>query len=442
MNCPVCHRTIASTLSICPSCGTMMRDSVREDLEIKPAVAIKPINLERKRMPSMPNKQNQKKLADLPKPLLTKSRTAELMSRPAAINATKTTVPTLVEFQNKNATLPDWRLKVQNAVRQRMEIYRPEMQEAPPTLYKTQPATSGANALKAEIIEESAPLLHENAQVANALRRIEQSRRAYLVEEAPAAVSVSPQSPHENKNYPFYIAARTAENAIKQPEAKASVNVPPKPKLVSAVRNEKEDFDTNKLPPLPKGARAMATSERPALPVVSDETTDSIVSTETITIKAKEATISESNIAFEENQSEEIEDLAPFSMRFNAGLFDLIIGLFASFILLAPFMLSGGNWLTFTGLLAFLATSSIVMFTYMTTAVGMFGRTLGMRLFSLELLDIEENDYPSFHQAAVSSSVYLLSLVFGGIGFLTIPFNDEKRAVHDIVSGTIVVREY
>jgi uncharacterized RDD family membrane protein YckC len=82
------------------------------------------------------------------------------------------------------------------------------------------------------------------------------------------------------------------------------------------------------------------------------------------------------------------------------------------------------------------------MFVYLTTAIGMFGRSFGMRLFSLELIDIEENEYPTFHQAAVSSSVYLLSLVFGGIGFLTMLFNEEKRAVHDIVSGTIVVKEY
>jgi uncharacterized RDD family membrane protein YckC len=78
----------------------------------------------------------------------------------------------------------------------------------------------------------------------------------------------------------------------------------------------------------------------------------------------------------------------------------------------------------------------------MTTAVGLFGKTFGMKLFSLELIDIEENDYPTFHQAAVSSSVYLLSLALGGTGFLTVPFTTDGRAVHDIVSGTIIVREY
>jgi len=128
-------------------------------------------------------------------------------------------------------------------------------------------------------------------------------------------------------------------------------------------------------------------------------------------------------------------------MRFNAGLFDLIIGSFTSLILLAPFMLWGGSWLSTAGVFAFLATCAIVMFVYLTTAVGLYGRTVGMRLFSLEIIDIENEDYPTLHQAAVSAAVYLLSLALGGIGFLTMPFNEEKRAVHDLVSGTIIVKE-
>jgi uncharacterized RDD family membrane protein YckC len=82
------------------------------------------------------------------------------------------------------------------------------------------------------------------------------------------------------------------------------------------------------------------------------------------------------------------------------------------------------------------------MFIYLTTTIGTMGRTFGMRLFSLELVDIEENAYPTFHQAAVSSSVYLVSLALGGVGFLTLFLNHEKRAAHDLLSGTIVVKEY
>jgi uncharacterized RDD family membrane protein YckC len=140
--------------------------------------------------------------------------------------------------------------------------------------------------------------------------------------------------------------------------------------------------------------------------------------------------------------TEEVEDYAPLPLRFNAALFDLLICSFLSLVLLSPFMLLNGRFFSLEGFFAFLATVSIVMFIYLTTTIGFLGRTFGMRIFSLEIVDVEENDYPTLHQAAVSSSVYLISLALGGIGFLTMLLNSEKRAAHDLLSGTIIVKEY
>lgn len=421
----------------------MMNDSVREECEIKTTPTGKLLNQPRKGVSVMQSKPNQPILAAPPKPLFTGRDTGELLKKPTAPAEPPVELPsTLVEFQNKNATLPDWRLKMQNAVRQRIENPAGDdggaSRETPP---QTRLVTSGANALKAQIVEEPAlaePL--KNEKVANALKRIEQSRKAFFVEESIEPAAIETDDANQSKNFPFYIAARsTGESALKPAESKAPVNVPPKPKLVSAAaatRNADGELDTNKLPPLPVkstigGEPAASEIAEPLMTMHAAAAEPALA--EAAPIKEKAAEIVE---------PDETDDLAPFAMRFNAGLFDLIIGSFASFILLAPFMLSGGEWMTFTGLLAFAATLSVVMFIYLTSAIGMFGRTVGMRLFSLELVDVEQNEYPTFHQAAVSSSVYLLSLIFGGIGFLTIPFNEEKRAVHDIVSGTIVVKEY
>lgn len=421
----------------------MMNDSVREELEIKatPTAAVNSLTHVRKGVSAMQSKPNPPKMAAPPKPLFTARDTGELLTKPAAPPAPpieSTPAPTLVEFQNKNAMLPDWRLKMQNAVRQRIENPASEQNAPKENQYQTRLVTSGANALIAEVVEETVSKPVKNEKVANALKRIEQARKAFFVEEPEPDLTVADES-NQNKNYPFYIAARTtAETAAKPPESKASVNVPPKPKLVpTAPRAANDDLDTNKLPPLPlKAAFGFDKTAPDALAEIAapqaNETIEPVMFVET-PVEEK---------AVETEEIEESDDLAPFAMRFNAGLFDLIIGSFASFILLAPFMLAGGEWLTFTGLLAFAATLAVVMFIYLTTAIGMFGRSIGMRLFSLELVDVEANEYPTFHQAAVSSSVYLLSLVFGGIGFLTVPFNEEKRAVHDIVSGTIVVKEY
>src|SRR4029078_5140380 len=107
-------------------------------------------------------------------------------------------------------------------------------------------------------------------------------------------------------------------------------------------------------------------------------------------------------------------------MSFNSGCFDLIIGGFAALILLSPFAFFGGDWFSLGGLLTFTATWWVVMFFYLTVCIGVYGRTLGMRLFSLEIIDADENEYPTFHQAAAGSAVCLLSRAFLWRGFLTL----------------------
>ncbi len=65
-----------------------------------------------------------------------------------------------------------------------------------------------------------------------------------------------------------------------------------------------------------------------------------------------------------------------------------------------------------------------------------------MRLFSLELVDAFENEYPTLQQAAINAAVYLITLPLAGAGFLTMFYNEENRALHDLLSGTIQVREF
>lgn len=406
MNCPVCNRNNDVILSVCPSCGTMINDSVREELKLRTVSLPKRVNVEIKGNLPVSNKLNQQIIVNP-----SKSLTAEIASKPS--------VPNLVEFHTKTATLPEWRLQLQNAVRQRRENTEIKNTDTP-TSRQTKLVTNGANALKAEVVAEIEPTRHKNPTLNSALQRIEQSRQKFLVEEKPPIVAVN-SAPPKSKNHPFHIAFKQTEVAAKAASKNAPLSVPTKPKLATSLRLESKSLDTNELPPLATVA--------PVFVVAEDK----------IEIKPVEI---EEIIETQAEISDESDDFAPLAMRFNAGLFDLIIGSFLSLLLLAPFVLLGGSWLTFGVFFAFLATCAIVMFIYLTTAIGLFGKTFGMRIFSLEVIDIEDEDYPTLHQAAVSSSVYLLSLALGGIGFLTLPFNEEKRAVHDLVSGTIVVREF
>lgn len=437
MKCPVCNRNLAPTLSICPSCGAMIGDSVREELQLNVMPSPRPANVEQQALPVNPGRPANPAPVAPQRPFQTRTITADLTA--------KNTNPTLVGFQSKAAAMPDWRLELQNKVRQRAGGVRTDAiaTETTQGTYQAHLVTSGANALKAEYVPENAPTEHVNPKVAAALKRIEQSRQKFLTPET-AEAPVKPPAAVQNRNFPFNVVNRVPETAPRPPEMKAaSVNVLPKPKLVSSLRVGKEILDTNKLPPLPVEAKIATSFDRPFSSPPKEDSgplSDEVIHIPSVEEAVIEETVEE--VGVEAVETDEIEDLAPFAVRFNAGLFDLIIGAFASLVLLSPFVLMGGNWFTWAGMWAFLATFAVVMFIYLTTCLGLFGKTFGMRIFSLELVDIEESDYPSFHQAALSSTIYLISLALGGIGFLTVPFNEEKRAVHDLLSGTIIVKEF
>jgi uncharacterized RDD family membrane protein YckC len=430
----------------------MMNDSVREELNVKISIAPKPVVTQAKPnppvmvpKPSVPvtNVKTEAVIEDLPKPppilkpqipVVAKFNTTEIAAKP--------TSPTLVEFQNKNATLPDWRLQLQNAVRKRVDnVQTTAVIETKPAVSRVSLPTSGANALKAEVIEEVAPVINANPKLANALKRIEESRRRFFTEEPKDESAPKIPAPPAGKNYPFYLATKNAEVLPKPAEMTVAAPAPAKPKLEDLPVIEKKPYDTNKLKPLPNAAVISTNLEKLSDDLLEIE--EEIADAPLISISRVKSDDEDDILELEETESaEEVEDLAPFAMRFNAGVFDLIIGAFVSLILLAPLMMSGGNWYSIAGFLAFLVTCAIVMFVYLTTAIGMFGKTVGMKIFSLETIDIEENDYPTFHQAAVSSSVYLVSLALGGIGFLPALFNSERRTAPDLLSGTIIVKEY
>lgn len=414
----------------------MLNDSIREELNPKVSPAAKQINFEMKEKSSVSNKLNRQiTVSDSSNPPEPKKHTAEI--------TIKMTSPTLVDFQSKDTSIPEWRLKVQNAVRkhQGKDETSAEIAVLPPVRQSEnadlQPARqkrlaiSGANALKAEIVTDTMPVEQQNATLSSALQRIEQSRQKFLEAEKNEVLPTILTPPANNK-HPFYLASKQAE--VAPTTVKATINPPIKPKLAPPLKLDSEPLDTNKLPPLPQEVKsAFSFAQRLINNFVGDAKTEKI---------EPKAEIKETEIVETEEIIEELDDCAPLAMRFNAGLFDLIIGSFLSMILIAPFVISGGSWFTFEGFLAFLATTAIVMFIYLTTTIGFYGRTFGMRLFTLEVVDIEGDEYPTMHQAAVSSAVYILSLLFGGIGFLTIPFNDDKRAAHDLVSKTIVVKEF
>src|SRR4051794_5441617 len=132
MNCPVCTRDLAPTLSICPSCGAMMNDSVREEMELKitsgrlratPAhpeaapLAMKfieePVQAKVEAAPPRVEIKKDPVVRESAIPVPDPSRVRRRET--ADLGAPKTS-PTLVEFKTQKSSAPDWRLQIQTAV--------------------------------------------------------------------------------------------------------------------------------------------------------------------------------------------------------------------------------------------------------------------------------------------------------------------------------------
>lgn len=81
-----------------------------------------------------------------------------------------------------------------------------------------------------------------------------------------------------------------------------------------------------------------------------------------------------------------------------------------------------------------LAIAVIYVFLFQATA----GRTVGMRVLGMEVIDVF-GEPPSIARVAARTAGYLAGAATLGLGFFWIGFDSEKRALHDWLAGTYVV---
>lgn len=66
--------------------------------------------------------------------------------------------------------------------------------------------------------------------------------------------------------------------------------------------------------------------------------------------------------------------------------------------------------------------------------------TIGKKLFSLYVVNADDGKPMTHAQAVKRMLSYGLSYLIAGCGFLMAAFHPEKRALHDLIAGTVVIR--
>lgn len=93
----------------------------------------------------------------------------------------------------------------------------------------------------------------------------------------------------------------------------------------------------------------------------------------------------------------------------------------------------------FTTLLLRAGPLLVLAASYFMFSVSWTGRTLGQRLLSIRIVD-RHGRSPSVLIVGLRTLAQLVGLLAAALGPLWIAFDSERRAVHDLVAGTYVVR--
>jgi uncharacterized RDD family membrane protein YckC len=134
---------------------------------------------------------------------------------------------------------------------------------------------------------------------------------------------------------------------------------------------------------------------------------------------------------------------AGFASRFASFVVDLIVltGIFMLVLAAINFAASivTGKEIAFNrGNLWVVIAYLIWGFIYFAHFWGLNGRTAGEALFGVQVLTDEGGDV-SFRRAVLRTLAFPLSFLILGLGFLGILLGEQRRALHDVIAGTVVV---
>jgi uncharacterized RDD family membrane protein YckC len=307
----------------------------------------------------------------------------------------------LIEFPgaNRNA-MPHWRKELGERVR---EVQEKRAREAVPEAGEIDDLVSEPEPRTAPTLEllPQAEMPAINPLVAAALRRIE---RAHTQSEGNAATAALCEEEPTLENNSVNDDAAIDEVDAKLERAHNLAVVPPPEVITPEVPQETR-----------KPRRLIADQNDPALNYLDSIPTS--VRLERLEYRS-----------------------APIVRRMLGAVVDLaMVALFASPIL-ALAELTNLEWQNPRVIGFAVGAFLVVGFVYLTVTVAFTGRTIGMKLFSLRVVDARTGLIPTGSQSAGRSLVYLLSLASAGIALMYAFIDAENHTVHDRFTRTAVIR--
>jgi uncharacterized RDD family membrane protein YckC len=328
----------------------------------------------------------------------------------------------LIEFPGVSRnSVPQWRKELSDRVK---EVHEKRAREAALEAAEEKPRATDAAANVAPLLEllpqaDVAPL---NPLVAAALRRIERAHHAAKgatrLASAPGAAALAYATENEYRTEAlseFEIAAVDAVGRLELEQFDAPPETEPtQPEKVhnlvvvppAATKNERQK-------PKPKPRRLIVDND-PALNYLDSVPTS--VRVEVIKYPH-----------------------APVFARILGSVVDLMVVALLCAPLAALVELTNGDWkdlsVAATGAVVF----SVMSFLYFTISTALTGRTLGLRLFSLRIVDARTGLIPTGKQSAGRALVYLGTILTLGLASLYVLIDRDNKTAHDRLTRTTVI---
>ena len=388
MRCPACGARYDNPSVRCPECGARQNASS--------------VNIS---APAQPDQLNIMK--ETAPPEATRKR------RPATRRTRS-----LIEFPGINrSAMPQWRQELGERVR---EVQERRAREALLDAAEIGPLFSEAEPKTASMLEllpqaETPPM---NPLVVAALRRIERARSQPGGNRAAATAVAYEEQPMEHT---LAVADPVVDEPVAKLERIHNLAVVPTPEVID--EQVAPEITTHEISPPETTPREIKKKPRRVIDDQNDPALNYLDSIpRAITLESHEYRS------------------APLLRRMLSAFIDLIVVGLLSSPFLALTELTNLNWQS-PRVIAFVAGSLLLVgFLYLTVSVAFTGRTIGMKLFSLRVVDARTGLIPTGSQSAGRSLVYMLTLASAGIAFMYALIDSERNTVHDRFTRTAVIR--